>query len=72
MAEKLNEEMTVKVSSAQKRFVSVRARQMGFESGPEYIRHLLSVDQAKAASDFNLLAEALGHNVTKETLDSHE
>jgi hypothetical protein len=68
MAEKLTEEMTVKLSATGKRFVSVRAKQMGFESGAEYMRHLLSVDQEKAASDFNLLAEALGHNVIKETL----
>ena len=68
MAEKLTEEMTVKLSATGKRFISVRAKQMGFESGAEYIRHLLSVDEAKAASDLNLLAEALGINVIKETL----
>ena len=68
MAEKLTEEMTVKLSATQKRFISVRVKQMGFESGAEYMRNLLSIDAAKAAADFNLLAEALGHNVTKETL----
>lgn len=62
MAEKLTEEQTVKLTSSMKRFCQVRAKQQGLESSAEYIRHLISVDQAKAASDFNLLAEALGHN----------
>lgn len=65
MAEKLTEELTVKLSPTGKRFISTRAKQQGMESSAEYIRHLISVDQEKACSDFNLLAEALGHNVTK-------
>lgn len=69
MAEKLTEEMTVNLSATKKRFISVRAKQMGFESGAEYMRHLVAIDEAKAASDFNLLADALGRNVTKETLE---
>lgn len=60
MAEKLTEEKTVKLTSDMKRFCSIRAKQQGMESSAEYIRHLISVDQAKAASDFSLLAEALG------------
>ena len=68
MAEKLTEEKTVKLTADMKRFCEVRARQQGMESSAEYIRHLISVDQAKAASDFNLLAEALGQRANLETL----
>ena len=48
MSEKLTEEVTVKLSATGKRFISVRAKQMGFES----------------SADYRLLADALGHNVT--------
>ena len=72
MSEKLTEEMTVKLSPTGKRFVAVRAKQMGFESGAEYMRHLLSIDEARAAHDFNLLADALGINVTKENLGNQK
>lgn len=68
MAEKLTEEKTVKLTADMKRFCEVRARQQGMESSAECIRHLISVDQAKAASDFNLLAEALGQQANLETL----
>jgi|CXWJ01.1.fsa_nt_gi hypothetical protein len=64
MSEKLTEEVTVKLSATGKRFISVRDKQMGFESSAEYMRFLVSEDEAKAASDFRLLADALGHNVT--------
>lgn len=70
MAEKLTEEKTVKLTADMKRFCEVRARQQGMESSAEYIRHLIAVDQAKAASDFKLLADALGcdeNNENKET-----
>lgn len=65
MDEKKTEEVTVKISATGKHFVSVRSRQMGFESAGEYMRHLVSQDQARAASDLNLLAESLGLKVIK-------
>ena len=70
MAEKLTEEKTVKLTADMKRFCEVRARQQGLESSAEYIRHLISVDQAKAASDFNLLAEALGQKTNAGNLEN--
>lgn len=66
MAEKLIEEMTVKVSPTGKRFVVARSKQLGMESAGEYIRHLLELDQRKAAEDLNLLADALGAKVIDE------
>lgn len=66
MAEKLTDELTVKLSPTGKRFVSTRAKQLGMESSGEYIRHLISVDQERAISDFNLLAEALGCQINQE------
>ena len=33
-------------------------------------RFLVSEDEAKAASDFRLLADALGHNVTTENKEN--
>ncbi len=64
--EKLIEEMTVKLSPTGKRFVVLRAKQLGMESAGEYMRHLLDLDQAKAASDLSLLADALGAKVITE------
>ena len=64
MAEKLTEELTVKLSTTGKRLIATRSKQQGMESAAEYIRHLIDQDQRKASADFNLLAEALGHNVT--------
>ena len=64
MAEKLTEELTVKLSPTGKRFIATRSKQQGMESAAEYIRNLIDQDQRKASADFNLLAEALGHNVT--------
>ena len=67
---KKTDEITVKLSSAGKCFVVNRAKQLEFESAAEYIRHLVEMDQAKAASDFNLLAEALGLKVIQENLEN--
>lgn len=66
MAEKLIEEMTVKLSPTGKRFILARSKQLGMESAGEYMRHLLDLDQARAASDLNLLADALGAKVIHE------
>ena len=66
MAEKLVEEMTVKLSPAGKHFVLTRSKQLGMESAGEYMRHLVKLDQARAASDLNLLADALGAKVITE------
>ena len=65
MAEKLTEELTVKLSPSGKRFIAMRSKQQGMESSAEYVRSLIDMDQKKASADFNLLAEALGHNVIK-------
>lgn len=65
--EKLTEEITVKISPTGKNFAAVRGRQKGFESIPEYIRHLVEQDQAQAALDHRLLCEALGLKETTET-----
>lgn len=70
--EKLTEEKTVKLTADMKRFCDVRARQKGMESSAEYIRHLIAVDQAKAASDLSLLADALGCEVIRENLGTQE
>ena len=65
MAEKLTEELTVKLSPSGKRFIAMRSKQQGMESSAEYVRSLIDMDQKKASADFNLLAEALGHNAIK-------
>lgn len=69
--EKLTEELTVKLSPTAKRFISSRARQMGMESSAEYMRSLVSADLDRAASDFSLLAEALGAKVIKGNGENH-
>lgn len=72
MAEKLTKETTVKMTDDMKRFCEVRAKQQGMESSAEYIRHLITVDQANAAHEFNLLAKALGHETNLENPENTE
>ncbi len=65
MAEKLIEEITVKLSPTVKRFARSRAEQLGV-SESEYARNLIESDMEQARRDFRLLAEALGANGNEE------
>jgi hypothetical protein len=70
MADKLTDEITVKVSQSGKHFVVKRSEQYGFGSAGEYIRHLIDQDKKRASLDLSLLADALGLNVTVENLEN--
>lgn len=64
------EKVGVSLSEAAKHFVTVRFAQLGFESGPAYIRHLVDKDMQQAIHDFNLLEEALKPKNSPRTLST--
>lgn len=65
--DKLTSAVTVKFAPDDADDLHALASSRGMEVS-EYIRHLIAVDQAKAASDLSLLADALGCEVIRENL----
>jgi hypothetical protein len=68
--EKLTEVVPVRMEDTMKRFATRRADHLNLDSPAAYVRHLIASDMRSAEHEFNVLAEALGVQVSIENKDN--